>query len=316
MGACTEQIFHQMMLFIRQERSAKASFNIEPVSPLCRGTAAPGIQAPASFRHPAICGGGSGHEKGVCAHQAGGQFFQKELVHFISHFPENGKAARSGGEAGVEETAEYLDGPVRNLLGCQGTVVLESQEKAALPGICKSHVLSQHEAAPGSLQSVDKAVLGHPLLPGACQLKGKEFFCVAAPQFRQYRTFCHLLFIGAVFQRHPQKTVQRLAETRAADAGKEIIHNVRVIPFMHISDDGIHVEIRLSILGKSRKGGSERVVAGGGPDNVQSPPFRAGQLLCFHDICILPSFYTVKMVSLSAFLEIREEMMSRTRDCS
>ena len=237
-------------------------------------------------------------------------------MHFISHFPENGKAARSGGEAGVEETAEYLDGPVRDLLGCQGTVVLKSQKKAALPGIGKAHVLSQHEAAPGSLQRVDKAVLGHPLLTGTCQLAGEEFFCVTAPQLRQDRAVCHLLFVDAVFQSHPQKAVQRLAESGAADAVKEIIHNVRVIPFMHISDDGIHVEIRLSVLGESCKGGRERVVAGGGPDNVQRPPFRAGQLLCFHDICILPSFYTVKMVSLSAFLEIREEMMSRTRDCS
>ena len=111
---------------------------------------------------------------------------------------------KSGGalpSGGGEIPAENAPDLRRDLPGRQGTVKLQRFKQAPLPGADKAGIPAEDHPAPGRLEGVDKAVLRHPLLPGAGQLPVEKVPGVGGPQLgeegqAQLPGTCSLIFSG------------------------------------------------------------------------------------------------------------------------
>ena len=170
--------------------------------------------------------------------------------------------------AEMEIAVQDLKCMFRYLPGIPFTAVGQFFKEFPLPWIYKSRTSPQHGVPSRRLERIDKAVLCHPLLAGSGKLLLEKSLCTCQTHLGEDRTFPHLTLKSTVLQTDPQDTVKSLAHERDADCVKEFLHDLPVIPFPHISDDRVHVQIRISILGKCHECRFKTVFSCGCPYDI------------------------------------------------
>ena len=152
-----------------------------------------------------------------------------------------------------------------------GSRTAKRVRKPLFPRGQQRSLLTQHSFPPHGLERIDQLVFLHPLLPGELVFRGKKRFCMGMAQALQCRALRQFPLISSIFQRQPRQIVIGTLADVPRPPGKQALRHGVAEPFMHQSDDAVHVEIRLAVRLHCQKLRLKPIIPTGCPHQIDGP---------------------------------------------
>ena len=247
MVAGAAALLNERKLLRRIQAAAEAALDIVPILPFTLIGAQMRPQRVGRAHHAVLSrGGGASHGQLVRSDDLDRHELGEQRRPFVAEM----KAERvlfMNGPVELQILRKRRKNAALQLAGTERSGAAQCIGQSLLPRCEQRRALTQHALPVRGLEGIDQLVLFHPLLPRELVFGREKLPGVGTAQLFKHRPPGQFLFVHGVFQRKPRKVVKDSLPRIARPAGKQPVRHLVAEPFVHQSDDTVHIKVRFAV---------------------------------------------------------------------